>query len=38
VLLPAYALAGLVLRGYVPASVVWDVTGFAEYLVARRTA
>jgi SAM-dependent methyltransferase len=37
VLLPAYALAGLVLRGYVPASVVWDVTGFADYLVARRT-
>src|SRR5262249_23434042 len=37
-LLPAYALAALVLRGYVPASVVWDVTGFAQYVVARRAA
>jgi lipopolysaccharide/colanic/teichoic acid biosynthesis glycosyltransferase len=36
VLLPAYALAGLILRGYVPATVVWDVTGFAARLVARR--
>ncbi|GAB6165228.1 hypothetical protein JCM19992_12280 [Thermostilla marina] len=37
-LLPAYVLAGIVLRGYVPASVVWDITGFAEILVARRPA
>ncbi len=37
-LLPAYVLAGIVLRGYIPASVVWDVTGFAEILVARRSA
>jgi hypothetical protein len=35
-LLPAYLLAGLVLRGYIPASVVWDVTGFAQSLVAQR--
>jgi 2-polyprenyl-3-methyl-5-hydroxy-6-metoxy-1,4-benzoquinol methylase len=35
-LLPAYVLAGLILRGYVPASVVWDVTGFAQYLVAEK--
>jgi 2-polyprenyl-3-methyl-5-hydroxy-6-metoxy-1,4-benzoquinol methylase len=33
-LLPLYALAGVVMRGYVPASVLWDVTGFADYLVA----
>ncbi|HSD66849.1 MAG TPA: methyltransferase domain-containing protein, partial [Vicinamibacteria bacterium] len=37
VLLPAYVLAGLILRGYVPATVVWDVTGFAEFLVAQRS-
>jgi SAM-dependent methyltransferase len=36
VLLPAYVLAGIVLRGYVPASVVWDVVGFAQCLVAQR--
>lgn len=35
-LLPAYLLAGLVLRGYVPARVVWDVTGFADTLLATR--
>jgi len=35
-LLPAYVVAGLILRGYVPATVVWDVTGFAELVVARR--
>lgn len=35
-LLPIYALAGLILRGYVPASVVWDITGFARTLVAQR--
>lgn len=33
-LLPLYALAGVLMRGYVPASVLWDVTGFADYLVA----
>ena len=38
VLLPAYALAGLLWRGYVPASVVWDVAGFAQYIVAQRRA
>jgi 2-polyprenyl-3-methyl-5-hydroxy-6-metoxy-1,4-benzoquinol methylase len=37
-LLPAYVLAGLAWRGYVPASVVWDVAGFAQYVVARRGA
>lgn len=35
ILLPAYATAGLITRGYVPASVVWDVTGFAEYILVR---
>jgi SAM-dependent methyltransferase len=35
VLLPAYVLAGLILRGYVPATVVWDLTGFAAHVVAR---
>lgn len=29
-LLPVYVTAGLALRGYVPASVVWDAVGFAE--------
>ncbi|MCO4769966.1 MAG: methyltransferase domain-containing protein [Deltaproteobacteria bacterium] len=29
-LLPVYAATGIVLRGYVPASVLWDATGFAE--------
>lgn len=33
-LLPLYMLAGIVLRGYIPASVVWDAVGFADYLVA----
>ncbi len=33
-LLPLYAGAGVVLRGYVPASVVWDAVGFAELIVA----
>lgn len=36
VLLPLYAAAGLVLRGYIPASVVWDVLGFADVIVAER--
>jgi SAM-dependent methyltransferase len=36
VLLPLYAAAGLALRGYVPASVVWDASGFAKYIVVRR--
>jgi ubiquinone/menaquinone biosynthesis C-methylase UbiE len=35
-LLPLYVLAGLCLRGYVPASVVWDVTGFAHWVVGRK--
>jgi len=34
--LPAYVAAGMLCRGYVPASVVWDVTGFAQYVVVRR--
>jgi SAM-dependent methyltransferase len=37
VLLPVYVVAGLILRGYVPASVVWDVTGFAQYLIAQKS-
>lgn len=36
VLLPAYAAAGLALRGYVPASVVWDAVGFAESIRVTR--
>jgi 2-polyprenyl-3-methyl-5-hydroxy-6-metoxy-1,4-benzoquinol methylase len=32
-LLPAYVVAGILIRGYVPASVLWDVTGFAEYIL-----
>jgi 2-polyprenyl-3-methyl-5-hydroxy-6-metoxy-1,4-benzoquinol methylase len=36
-LLPAYVLAGLLLRGYIPASVVWDVSGFAQCLTARKS-
>ncbi|MGQ9913353.1 MAG: class I SAM-dependent methyltransferase [Thermogutta sp.] len=38
ILLPLYAAAGLALRGYIPASVVWDVLGFADVLVAQRPA
>jgi 2-polyprenyl-3-methyl-5-hydroxy-6-metoxy-1,4-benzoquinol methylase len=38
VFLPAYVFAGLLWRGYVPASVLWDITGFAQYVVARRSA
>ena len=34
-LLPCYMMAGIVLRGYIPASVVWDAVGFAEYFVAQ---
>jgi len=34
--LPAYACAGLVLRGYVPASVIWDMIGFAKSLTSVR--
>jgi 2-polyprenyl-3-methyl-5-hydroxy-6-metoxy-1,4-benzoquinol methylase len=30
-LLPGYVAAGLLMRGYIPASVVWDVTGFAQF-------
>lgn len=36
VLLPLYMAAGIATRGYVPASVVWDVAGFADCLVAMR--
>lgn len=32
--LPLYALAGLMLRGYIPASVLWDILGFAEVVIA----
>lgn len=31
-LLPVYCAAGLVMRGYVPASVLWDVVGFAQWI------
>lgn len=36
ILLPFYAIAGLILRGYVPASVMWDILGFADVVVATR--
>lgn len=36
VLFPAYVVAGLLTRGYVPSSVVWDVVGFAEAIVVTR--
>lgn len=32
VLLPGYVVVGILSRGYVPASVVWDVTGFAQWI------
>ena len=35
-LLPAYVGAGLLLRGYVPASVIWDITGFADAITVTR--
>jgi SAM-dependent methyltransferase len=35
VLLPLYAVAGVLTRGYVPASVVWDLTGFSAYVLVR---
>lgn len=33
-LLPAYVTACLFTKGFVPASVFWDITGFAQYVVA----
>lgn len=33
---PLYAATGIALRGYIPASVMWDVTGFAKYIVVTR--
>lgn len=37
--LPLYVVATLLVKGFVPASVLWDVTGFAEWLIAvRRSA
>ncbi|MGQ9769637.1 MAG: class I SAM-dependent methyltransferase [Thermogutta sp.] len=38
ILLPFYAIAGLILRGYIPASVVWDILGFADVVMAMRPA
>ena len=35
-LLPVYMAGGLLMKGYIPAAVLWDVTGFAEYLTAVR--
>ena len=34
--LPLYASVGFILRGYIPASVVWDVSGFAEILIGKK--
>lgn len=35
-LFPFYCVGCLLFKGFVPASVLWDVTGFAKYLVALR--
>lgn len=35
-LLPFYAAGTLLVKGFVPASILWDVTGFADALLARR--
>lgn len=35
-LLPLYMIAGMILRGYIPTSVVWDVTGFAQWILVER--
>lgn len=35
-LFPFYCVGCLITKGFVPASVLWDVTGFAEYIIARR--
>ncbi|OGP59718.1 MAG: hypothetical protein A2V67_02920 [Deltaproteobacteria bacterium RBG_13_61_14] len=37
ILLPLYIGAGLLLRGYIPASVVWDITGSTHYFLAVRS-
>jgi 2-polyprenyl-3-methyl-5-hydroxy-6-metoxy-1,4-benzoquinol methylase len=34
--LPLYAIAGLILRRYIPTSTLWDITGFAEYILISR--
>jgi SAM-dependent methyltransferase len=36
-LLPLYVGAGLATRGYIPASVVWDITGMAERVIGTRS-
>ncbi|MEI6515060.1 MAG: class I SAM-dependent methyltransferase [bacterium] len=36
VFLPLYIVSCLVVKGFIPASVVWDITGFAEGLTAIR--
>jgi len=36
VLLPFYVGGVLLFKGFVPASVLWDITGFAKFLVATR--
>jgi len=35
-LFPCYCVGCLLFKGFIPASVLWDVTGFAKYVVARR--
>ncbi len=35
-LLPLYAAAGVAMRGYIPASIVWDAVGFADAILVRR--
>ncbi len=36
IFLPLYVLAGLLMRGYIPATVVWDITGFSNYIILRK--
>lgn len=36
IFLPAYLVACFFVKGFIPASVVWDITGFAERLTAIR--
>jgi SAM-dependent methyltransferase len=37
-LLPLYVAAVLVVKRFIPASLLWDITGAAEYLIAARKA
>jgi hypothetical protein len=34
--LPMYALISMISHGYIGGSVLWDIFGFANYLIARK--